>query len=379
MIGFDNIFFGLSSGNTDRVAKIIAPQVGDHYVFEAGDEISLLYPNRDGIDVKLLAGTFAVNKQLQIVNIVGVNGTINNGDLIFNCDTENVVVVYKGDPIPENFHIPTGYKAILDQIEIDYWTIEFEVPVNLNPVSLDKITGLKPIKIIDENGEYFYDLDSALNCISQFGFRIPDKSYYNEQSSTFYLWYDSKLVNGDSIFINHVTEQSFGSDVGVSIQDEEGFISSIYGDCFSNNYSEIEIILGTVTFPNYNAFNGSQCDFTIGTCIAIATNFGANSSGNIVIKEGSFNENAFYNYHSGGFGNKLLIKRLAKIANNFCLGVYNARIDILETAVNFDATSFLTEDPIALHLPATQIGTLSANYLQLVANITNPDSVIIRE
>ena len=57
----------------------------------------------------------------------------------------------------------------------------------------------------------------------------------------------------------------------------------------------------------------------------------------------------------------------------------NARIDILETAVNFDATSFLTEDPIALHLPATQIGTLSANYLQLVANITNPDSVIIRE
>ena len=253
-------------------------------------------------------------------------------------------------------------------------------------VEIQRKTGLKPIIINDPYQEYFTDLDSASTCISSFGFPFPAYSYYNTESRKFYCWYTSDYIQTINVSISSIFFAPIGVSCNVNIQDESGFITSISDRAFSFNYwdslTSIDNIFKQVLFPDDLALSQSNTNFRIEDLTANGVNFcGNGSTGNIEIDYAYFTNGYAFNNYATQFGNKLMIKNLFQIGSSFCNAIGACRIDILhiDPSIVFDSDSFTTANPISLHIPAIDISLTSTNYTQLQANITNTDSVIIRD
>ena len=247
------------------------------------------------------------------------------------------------------------------------------------------VTSLKPIIINDPYQEGFTDLDSALTFISNYSIYTPDYIFYSIASRRLYIWYPIQDISTIWVTTNLNTGDGFAKNTFINIQDESGFIFGFDGDAFRDNsfdsgYS-IDTILGcqNLTFPNDDALTFANSNYQFKGLNSYGNNFGHGfSGGKLEIETAYF---AGSDVLTDARNATIKIKQLLASGATFITNSLNTRIDIqrIDPSVSFDVDSFTTGNPISLHIPAIDVSLTSINYTQLQANITNPDSVIIRD
>jgi len=242
------------------------------------------------------------------------------------------------------------------------------------------IYGLKPIVIQDWYQEYFTDITSALQCISDFGFPTPIWYYYDNDSKSFFFLYTSSYLENIFVNYNSSTELAFGYNNRVTIQDEAGFIYGFSGNAFQNNqkheYSKTNI-LKVGGFSNEFALRGSQTDFIIEQCYCGGGGFAYNSTGKIKIQIGDFDSDGNFT-----LALNVEIDTLLSISTYFGYQLpLNAKFKInnIPSIISYDSNMFNTSEIVHIYLPITynsSATTSSAFYTQIVSNVTNSNSII---
>ena len=399
--------------NGDRPIKDILvdfdPDSGTyHYDFEIEDNTKALFIGSDGIvfgasSFITLNETIPIGGEIVIYNTrslvfinIGSYSMITNGMGTYQIQTYTTCKIKRIDA--NTFHIEEDFgpnkenntnKQNIYDIDVNAGganDIYYPSVNGLLDYTGRLFSGLKPILINDPYQEYFSDLESALTCISNFTFSFPVYAFYNLDSRKLYLWYTIDYLQSINIGVNLISGDPICYGNNVNIQDESGFIQSISGMAFRKNYyqylTSIDNIFKQVFFPDDLPLSISDTNFKLGNVFSNGINFcGNGSTGNIEINNAYFYKDNAFNAYSPQGSNKLTIKNLWLIDTNFCNSISDARVELLyiDSGITFDVNSFTTTAVVALHIPAKDVSLTSANYIQLLANITNPDSVIIRE